>query len=436
MLCGIDFVGGKLLALGKRGDLGVLLLVSLLSALLYALLIHCHISGERNGISARAEDIACRFYLDVKGCKGRRLHLTCDESVPDKLIELILICRQIGLYLLGLEGDVGGTDRLVRILDARFGFKGSGLGGVILVAEFFCDIRSGSVLSLGGNTERVGTHIGDKTLNAAVLASDVDTLVKLLSDSHRSLKLEAELSVSLLLKRGGVKGRTGCFMTGRALDRLNGKLTALDRVYDLHCVCLVAKLDLAVLIAEEAHREGYSLARDERDLDGPILNGNEALDLLLALDDDLCRYRLNSSCAESALDVLPKQRRDLISYDSVKDSSCLLGVYKAHIDVAGLFDRRLDHALGDLVEGDSLRLFDRYSECCRKMPRDSLSLTVRVGCEIYFGCVLCFLLDLLDYIAFAADVDIMSLEIIVNINAEGGFGQVTDVSYRCDDLIV
>ena len=225
-------------------------------------------------------------------------------------------------------------------------------------------------------------------------------------------------------------------MASRALDRLNGKLTVLDSINDLHCIRLVAKLDLTVFISEEAYRKGYSLTRDKRCLDSPILNGNKAIDLLLALYDDLSRYRLNSACAESALDVLPKQGRDLISYDSVEDSSCLLSIDKTHIDISGLFDSRLYHALGDLVEGDSLRLFDRYSERSRKMPRDSLSLTVRVGCEIYFGCVLRFLLDLFDNITLAADIDVMSLEVIIDINAEGGFGQVTNVSYRRDDLIV
>ena len=70
------------------------------------------------------------------------------------------------------------------------------------------------------------------------------------------------------------------------------------------------------------------------------------------------------------------------------------------------------------------------------MPSNSLTLTVRVGCEEYLRCRFCLLLDLLNDIALAADIDIVRLEIVFNINSEAGFGKITHVTYRCYYLIV
>ena len=54
------------------------------------------------------------------------------------------------------------------------------------------------------------------------------------------------------------------------------------------------------------------------------------------------------------LNSLPKQRRKLVSYDTVEDTARLLRVNEIDVDRAGLLDRRLDRSLGDLVEGYSL----------------------------------------------------------------------------------
>ena len=62
------------------------------------------------------------------------------------------------------------------------------------------------------------------------------------------------------------------------------------------------------------------------------------------------------------------------------------------------------------------------------MPRDSLSLTVRVGREEYLCCIFGVFLDVLNEIAFSANVNIMSFEIIIYVNTEGAFGEIANVS--------
>ena len=57
------------------------------------------------------------------------------------------------------------------------------------------------------------------------------------------------------------------------------------------------------------------------------------------------------------------------------------------------------------------------------MPRDSLTLTVRVGREEYSGGGLCLLFQLLYDIALAADIYIMRLEAVIYIYSEGALRQ-------------
>ena len=47
-------------------------------------------------------------------------------------------------------------------------------------------------------------------------------------------------------------------------------------------------------------------------------------------------------CRQTAFDGLPENGADLVTHNSVKDSSCLLRVYKIHIYITRVFDRRFD----------------------------------------------------------------------------------------------
>ena len=71
----------------------------------------------------------------------------------------------------------------------------------------------------------------------------------------------------------------------------------------------------------------------------------------------------------------------------------------------------------------------------RQMPRDSLSLAIRVGCEVHGIRVLSALFKLLDDIRLVLHIDILRLKIIVHINAELRLRQVDDMPRGRHDLI-
>ena len=70
------------------------------------------------------------------------------------------------------------------------------------------------------------------------------------------------------------------------------------------------------------------------------------------------------------------------------------------------------------------------------MPGNSLSLTVRVSCEENFVCAFCLALKLLDNVTLAADIDVVRLKAVFNINTERALGQVTDMTLGSNYLVV
>ena len=98
--------------------------------------------------------------------------------------------------------------------------------------------------------------------------------------------------------------------------------------------------------------------------------------------------------------------------------------------------RILNRRLGYLVKGNSASRILGNTELGCNVPGNSLTLAVRVGCEEYFSGILGFLLQLLNNIALTADVDIMRLKALFNINTETALGKVSDMALGGDNLIV
>src|SRR2546427_10865375 len=65
---------------------------------------------------------------------------------------------------------------------------------------------------------------------------------------------------------------------------------------------------------------------------------------------------------QPALDLVPQERRQAVPDEAVEDAARLLRVHFPEVDAPGLGERRLDCALGDLVERDAVDVsLDRKS---------------------------------------------------------------------------
>ena len=109
------------------------------------------------------------------------------------------------------------------------------------------------------------------------------------------------------------------------------------------------------------------------------------------------------------------------------------------IDAARVLERRLDGALGDLVESNAAEalVFLRFlfsffpgavAKFLSKVGGDGLAFAVRVGGEINGIRRDGQLLQLGDDFLFAGDDDVFGFEVIVDVDAQGALGQIFDVA--------
>ena len=92
---------------------------------------------------------------------------------------------------------------------------------------------------------------------------------------------------------------------------------------------------------------------------------------------------------------------------------------------------RRNTALCDLAERYTHRCVRAYPKNVCQVPRNSLSLSIRVGRKIYYVSCLCVFLKLFYKSRLIFLVLILRLKVVVNVNSELRLRQVTDMTYRC-----
>src|SRR6185312_2682487 len=256
--------------------------------------------------------------------ENRLRHLRGNRALPDQRVEPVKVPVDLALDVARRDGSRRRTDRLVRLLRIlRLRLVDARLLGHLLVAvqpaghlanlaDGFCRKRYG-----------VGTHVGDE---ADVALTQIEALVELLREAHRSPGVVAQLARGFLLESGRGEGRGRCTPPLLAVDcddaqltepvrrgaRLSGGLPGrlADGALDLSRLRLVRKrelLDFPAGVFGELQREGSRLAC-ALPFERPILLRDEGGDLFLALADHAQRGTLHAACREAAAHFLPKKR--------------------------------------------------------------------------------------------------------------------------------
>ena len=182
-----------LLALLQRRQGRVLLLLVVVPALL----IYGGIAGEFQVAGGAPQGMGTGGDLHGDAVIHGVGHLAGQEAAPDQSVETVLLRRQVALHLLRRQRRVGGTDGLVGVLGSGLGLVLPGYSGAIGRAVAGLYQLAGLGLGLVGDTQRVGTHIGDQTHGA--LAGDVHALIQLLGDGHGPTGRHIQLAGGLLL---------------------------------------------------------------------------------------------------------------------------------------------------------------------------------------------------------------------------------------------
>ena len=244
-------------------------------------------------------------------------------------------------------------------------------------------------------------------------------------DEKRSLRLASCCSVDV---RNGAAGRlvygfssTFSTVNGRPSSAVRERPRRLlvedeDRVGSRGAVLAeVASLrDALAFDAREARLERAGVERPE---DVPVGRRDESHALALAIDDETRRDRLHSSGREARHDLLPEHRRDLEPVEAVEDTTGLLGVDEALVDVAGLGERTLDRVLRDLVE-DHAAHRDLRLQHLAEVPGDRLALAVLVRREQELVGLGELLLEVGDDSLLVRVDDVVRLELVLDVDAE------------------
>ena len=107
----------------------------------------------------------------------------------------------------------------------------------------------------------------------------------------------------------------------------------------------------------------------------------ESDNLFLPVHDKAEGDTLYSSCRELRLDFSPQYWGKFKTDQAVENAAGLLCIDKIHVYISRLLDGVKYRVFGYFVENDTFRITPTESEDIEKMPCDSFSFAVFIGCQ-------------------------------------------------------
>ena len=313
-----------------------------------------------------------------------------------------------------------GADRFVRLLCVlHLSLVAPWLRRDVVGAEQSRRLRAGGRQRRLRQRRGVGTHV-----------CDVAVVVEALSEPHRRLRGEAEFATRLLLQRRRHERRARAPDVGLALDTGDLERSALEPVGEATHRVLV---ELAGFAAQLSVGAEVAAGRDAPALDGyeprlerigiesakeiPPLRGTERHALPLALHDEPGRHRLDAAGRQTAHDLLPEDRRDLVAVEPVEDAPRLLRVHEPLVDLACLLESPFDRVARDLVE-DHAPDGHLGLEHLEQVPRDRLPLAILVRREQELVRIGELLAKLRDRLLLVGIDDVERFEFVLDVYTE------------------
>ena len=321
------------------------------------------------------------------------------------------------------------------VLGTGLGLEAAGGVGEVLLAVADPGKLPGGGDGILGNTQGVGTHVGDQTHSAFAL--NVHAFIQLLGNGHGPAGTHVQLAAGLLLEGAGDEGGRGGPALVLALDVADGEGGILDGREDFVHLLLGLQLHL-LLPAPELGLEGAQVGGDavQMGLQGPVFLGNEGPDLGLPLGHQTGGHGLDTACRQASADLLPQEGGELVAHHTVQDPAGLLGIHQVLVNVTGGRDALGDHLLGDLIEGDPLGLAVGQLQQLFQVPGNGFAFPVRVSCQVHLLAAFGGLFQLSDGLLLSFDGLVAGLEAVFQVHAHFALGQVTDMSHRGQDLVV
>ena len=386
----------------------------------------------RNG-ALHAEQVIGGRDVDRRFVERRRRHLRGDEPVPDEAVDRILLGRQKRSDFLRVVLHRRRADRFVRVLRIGLRLEGVRLLRHVVGAERLADVRANRRQRIVGHARRVGAHISNEADGPFdAQPGQLDAFVQLLRNLHRPLH---RIARGLLQLAGDERGR-GVALALFGRDRRHDVRRAFEIAQHVLRLLLVADLQRLVALLDELRFEVWRQRAGERREQVPVFLGNELRDLLLAIADQLQRHRLHASRAESAANLVPQDRADLVADEPIEHAARLLRVDHLHVDRARMLHRFLHRLLRDLVEHQAVDLFLLRAELFGEVPADRFAFAIGVGRDVDVGGVLRGALQLGNHFLARRQQFVHRRKAFVDVDAELALRQIADVSHRREHLVV
>ena len=396
------------------------------------------VDGDEAGETERGMG-AAEHMTRALGVDGNRVidgigHLGCQKTAPDQLVQPVLVLVQAVSYPLRIQLHVSGTNGFVGILCRGLCFESMELTIIIGCPVAILDELGCCSHGFIGKPQRVGTHVGNQT--QSTLTGHVHAFIQLLGNGHGALGSEAQLSGGLLLQGRSGKGRRSGTLLFCLLYVGNGKILAGHIVDDGLSLFLIFQFPLLLLAPVTGGEAARFTQKIQLGIQRPVFLGNKCPDLIFPVHNQTGGNGLNTAGRQAATDLLPQQRGQLVTHNSVQNTTGLLGIYQIIIDVPGGLNGLPNHFLGNFIKGNPLGLAVRQVQQFFQMPGDGFALPVRVSCQIdslgRSGC--CF--QFLNQVFLALDGDISGGKITLQIHTHGGLGKIPQMAHTCLHRIV
>src|ERR1700676_2455209 len=306
-----------------------------------------------------AESVVASGDVDRGLIQNGRKHLRSHEALPNQLVQLEKIVVQVFANVFRRARDVRRPHRLVRFLRILLGFVVVRLFRNIVRAKALRDQLADLCQGIVRDVHGIRAHVGDQR-DRAFLA-EVHAFIQALGDPHGALRGVAQPVVRGLLQLRCRERRRRMALLFPLGDRSHLPLGLAHRGDDLVRRFLVRDFDVFPFVLAQLGFEDRRLAAIEHGVNGPVLLRKESPNLQLAFDDQAERPGLYAPRRKPAADLVPKQRRNLVTHDAVKNPPGLLRIHQVGIHLAGLFKGGANGLGRDLVEGypENLLRIDR-----------------------------------------------------------------------------
>ena len=230
---------------------------------------------------------------------------------------------------------------------------------------------------------------------------------------------------SLLVMNGG----TGNLRFSLVATDCTTSFAALNGRGDLVGRRLVGNFEVLALEFHHPGFEGRRLLAFHAGGDRPVFLFLERLDFPLAFDDHAQRHGLHAPGGNSAPDLLPQQRANLIAHQPVQNAARLLRVHQMRIDFAGALKSFPDRVARNLIKEYPVEFLLGRIQKLVQVLANGLALAVRVSRQVNGVSFARRRLQLGNHRLLGGDRNVGGLEIVLHVHSQVLLGKIHDVAH-------